>query len=92
MLRRRDSRELTLINLANFVEDEMTLVNNPLHSREPVSQYPDKGPTREGQRGDTRKFHTMATKADNSSEGTQKGNKMSNERNYPVCGEKHDIK
>ena len=58
LLKRKDSREPTLINLANFVEDEMTPVNNPLHSREAVSQYPDKGPMREGQRGDTRKFHT----------------------------------
>ena len=90
LLRRRDSREPTLIDLANFVEDEMTLVNDPLYSREAVSQYLEKGPTRQGQRGDRRKFHTMATKTDNSSESTQKGNKTSNERTCPVCGEKHD--
>ena len=91
LLRRRDSREPTLIDLANFVEDEMTLVNDPLYSREAVSQYLEKGPTRQGQRGDRRKFHTMATKTNNSSESMQKGNKMSNERTCPVCGEKHDI-
>ena len=33
LLRRRDSREPTLIDLSNFVEDEMTLVNYPLYSR-----------------------------------------------------------
>ena len=41
-LRRRDSREPTLIDLANFVEDKMTLVNDPPYSREPVSQYLEK--------------------------------------------------
>ena len=46
LLRRRDSREPTLIDFANFVEDEMTLVNDPLYSREAVSQYLEKGPTR----------------------------------------------
>ena len=91
LLRRMDSRGPTLMGLANFVEDEMKLVNDPLYSREAVSQYLGKRPTRQGQRGDRRKFHTMATKTDNSSEVTQKGNKTSNERTCPVCGEKHDI-
>ena len=68
LLRRMDSREPTLIDLANFVEDEMTLVNDPLYSREAVSQYLEKGPARQGHRGDRRKFHAMATKTDNSSE------------------------
>ena len=88
MLRRRDSREPTLIDLANFVEDEMTVVNDPLYSREVVSQYLWKGPTRQG---DRRKSHTIVTKTDNSSENTQKGNTMSSERTCPVCGQKHDI-
>ena len=35
-LRRRDSREITLIDLAKFVEDEMTLVNGPPYYREAV--------------------------------------------------------
>ena len=91
LLRRMDSREPTPIDLANFVEDEMTLVNDPLYSREAVSQYVEKGPTRQGHRGDRRKFHAMATKTDNSSEDLQKGNKASSERTCPVCGERHDI-
>ena len=33
----------------------------------------------------------MASKADNSSERTQRGNKMSNERTCIVCLEKYDI-
>ena len=86
-----NSREPILIDLANFVEDEMTLVSDPLYSREAVSQYCEKGPTRQGHRGDRRKFHAMATKTDNSSEDLQKGNKASSERTYPVCGERHDI-
>ena len=68
LLRRMDSRQRTLIDLSNFVEDEMTLVNDPLSSREAGSQYLEKGPTRQVHRGDRRKFHAMATKTDNSSE------------------------
>ena len=34
----------------------------------------------------------MVPKTENSSEGTQKGNKTINERTCSVCGEKHDIK
>ena len=33
----------------------------------------------------------MAIKTENSSEGTQKANKASNERTSPECGGKHDI-
>ena len=91
LLRRMDSREPTPIDLANFVEDEMTLVNDPLYSRETVSQYLEKGPTRQGHRGDSRKFHAMVTKTDNSSKDLQQGNKTSMERTCPVCGKRHDI-
>ena len=91
LLRRRDSREPTFIDLANFVEDEITLVSDPLYSREAVSQYLEKRPTRQGHREDRRKFHAMATKTNNSSEGLQKGNKMSSKRTCSMCVEKHDI-
>ena len=91
LLRRRDSRETVLTDLSNFFEDEMTLVNDPLYSREAASQYLEKGPTRQGHRGDRRKFHAMATKTDNSAEDLQKGNKPSSERTCPVCSERHDI-
>ena len=65
LLRRRDSREPTLIDLTNFVVDEMTLVNDLLYSREAVSQYLEKGPTRQGHRGDRSKFRAMTIKRDN---------------------------
>ena len=67
-----NSREPTLIDFANFVEDEMTLVNDPRYSRKTVSQYLEKGPTRKRHRGDRRKFHAMTTKTDNSSKDLQK--------------------
>ena len=86
-LRKRDAREPTLIDLAIFVESEMTLVNDPFYCREAVSQYFEERPTRQGHRGDRRKFHTMASKTDNSSEGWQKGNKTNNEKTCPVCSE-----
>ena len=90
MLRSKDSREPKLIDFSNFVEDEMTLVNDELYSSETASHYLKKRPTKQGQRGEKRKLHTIFTKTDRSSEGTQKGNKMSNEQTCPVCGEKHD--
>ena len=68
LLRRKDSREPTLIDLANFIEDDMTLVNDPLYSREAVSQFLEKCTTKQGHRGDRRKFRTTATNTDTSSE------------------------
>ena len=68
LLRRKDSREPTLIDLANFIEDDMTLVNDPLYSREAVSQFLEKGTTKQDHRGDRRKFRTTATNTDTSSE------------------------
>ena len=41
-MRRKHSREPQLFDLINFVEDEMTLVNDPLYSRDAVSQYIEK--------------------------------------------------
>ena len=41
-MRRMHSREPRLFDLANFVEDEMTLVSDPLYSRDAVSQYTEK--------------------------------------------------
>ena len=35
-------REPVLINLTNFIEDEMVLVNDSLFSREAVGQYEEK--------------------------------------------------
>ena len=35
-------REPGLIDLTNFIEDEMVLVNDPLFSREAVGQYEEK--------------------------------------------------
>ena len=75
-LRRKGSREPTLIDLDNLAEDEKTLFSEPLYSMEAASQYLEKGPTRQDYRGHRRKFHTIATKTDNSSEGSQKGTKQ----------------
>ena len=38
------SKEPQLIDLTNFVEDEMTLVNDTLYSRDAVSQYVERAP------------------------------------------------
>ena len=38
-IRRTETREPELLDLTNFIEDEMILVSNPLFSRETVGQY-----------------------------------------------------
>ena len=75
-----------------FVENGRALVLDLLCSREAVSQYLEKGTTRQGLRGDRRKPHTMTTKTENSSESTQKGNKRCNETTCPVCSENMILK
>ena len=41
-IRKVQMREPVLINLTNFIEDEMVLVNDTLFSREAVGQYEEK--------------------------------------------------
>ena len=41
-IRRRYSRELDFANLIHFVEDEATLMKDPLFSKEALSEYIDK--------------------------------------------------
>ena len=41
-IRKAQMREPGLIDLTNFIKDEMVLVNDPLFSREAVGQYEDK--------------------------------------------------
>ena len=41
---RTETREPGLLDLTNFTEDEMILVNDPLFSRQAVSQYDEKPP------------------------------------------------
>ena len=87
LLRRR---EPTLIDLANFAEDEIILVNDPLYSKQAVSQYLEKGPTRQRQRGG-RKNSIQWPPKQTIHQKVYKREKLSNERTCPVCCEKHDI-
>ena len=41
-IRKNQTREPGLLDLTNFIEDEMNLVNGPLFSREAVGQFEDK--------------------------------------------------
>ena len=41
-IRKNQTREPGLLDLTNFIEDKMNLVNDPLFSREAVGQYEDK--------------------------------------------------
>ena len=52
-------REPGLIDLTNFIEDEMVLVNDPLFSREAVGQYGEK-PLKQKSRSTKYKFQTLS--------------------------------
>ena len=54
-------REPRLIDLTNFIEDEMALVNNPLFSREAVDQHEEK-PLKQSSRSTKHKFLTHVIK------------------------------
>ena len=46
-IRRTDTRELELLDLTNFNEDEMIIVNDPLFPKEAVGQYDQETPRRQ---------------------------------------------
>ena len=76
-------RELGLIDLTNFTEDEMVLVNDPLFSREAVGQYEEK-PFKQQSKSTKYKFQTHVIKEAGDSEKRDKAK-------CPICDE-HDIK
>ena len=75
-------RELGLIDLTNFTEDEMVLVNDPLFSREAVGQYEEK-PLKQQSRSTKHKFQTHVIKEAGDSGKRDKAK-------CPICDE-HDI-
>ena len=88
-LRRKYSKESQLIDRTNFVEDEMTLVNDLLYSRDAVSQYVERVP-RYSEKRERKRFNAMATVADNSCNLSQdKSNNVASK--VEVCHENHDI-
>ena len=91
-LRRKYSKQLQLIGLANVFEDEITLVNDPLYSRDAISQYVDRAP-RQSEKRVRKKFDAMATAADNSCNMSHdKSNKVASKVEMcPMCNENHDI-
>ena len=64
-LQREYSKEPQLIDLTNFFEDEMTLINDLLYPHKTVSQYVDRAP-RYSKKKKRKKFNAIATVADNS--------------------------
>ena len=76
-------REPGLIDLTNFIEDEMVLVNDPLFSREAVGQYEEK-PFKQQNRSTKHKFQTHVIKETGES-GKRDQVKCS------VCDDHHDI-
>ena len=85
-MRRMHSREPRLFDLANFVEDEMTLVSVPLYFRDAVSQYIEKN----------QKFIKLERFTVNTVKAEEVGkvdisNKLEVGDRCPVCNENHDI-
>ena len=91
-LRRKYSKEPQLIDLTNVVEGEMTLVNDPLYSRDAVSQYVERVP-RYSEKRERKRFNAMATVGDNSCNlSRDKSNKVASKVEVcPMCNENHDI-
>ena len=81
-MRKVQMREPGLIDLTNFIEDEMVLVNDPLFSREAVGQYEEK-PLKQQSRSTKHKFQTHVIKEAGDSGKRDKAK-------CPICDE-HDI-
>ena len=82
-IRKTEMREPGLIDLTNFIEDEMVLVNDPLFSREAVGQYEEK-PLKQQSRSTKNKFQTHVIKEAGDSGKRDKAK-------CPICDEHHDI-
>ena len=79
-IRKNQAREHGLLDLTNSIEDEMTLVNDPLFSREAVRQYQDK-PLKPHK---PKKIQSSAIKETS-------GNKKRKTSKCPICEGQHDI-
>ena len=84
-IRRTETREPELLDLTNFIEDEMILVNDPLFSREAVGQYDEK-PPRPQKFQKHQKIHTYAITKDAVDEREVTQAKTGN---CPVCEKGH---
>ena len=85
-MRMMHSREPWLFDLANFVEDEMTLVSDALYSRDAVSQYIEKN-----QKFIKSKRFTVNTVKAEEVGKVDISEKLKVGDRCPVCNENHDI-
>ena len=79
-IRKNHARETGLLNLTNFFEGEMTIVNDPLFSREAVGQYIDK-PLKPHK---PKKIQIYGIKETS-------GNRKTETSKCPICEGQHDI-
>ena len=79
-IRITQTRERRLLDLTNFIEDEMTLVNNPLFSREAVRQF-------EGKSLKPHKPKNIQSYVIKEASG----NKNTDTSKCPICEGEHDI-
>ena len=85
-MRRMHSREPQLFHLANFVEEEMTLVSDPLYSRDAVSQYVEKN-----QKFIISKRFTVNRVKTEELGKVDISKKLKVGNRCPLCNENHDI-
>ena len=85
-MRRMHSKELQLFDLATFVEDEMTLLSDPLYSRDAVSQYIEKN-----QKFIKSKRFTVNTVKAEELGKVDISKKLKVGNRCPLCSENHDI-
>ena len=91
-LQKISSKGPQVIDLTNFFEDKMTLVNDPLYSRGAVGQYVIRAP-RCNEKRERKRFTTMETVTDNSCNiSYDTSNKVASKvEMYPMCNKNHDI-
>ena len=77
---------MSIFDLANFVENEMTLVSDPLYSRDAVSQYIEKN-----QKFIKSKRFTFSTVKAEKLGKVDISKKLKVGNRCPVCNENHDI-
>ena len=85
-MRRIHSMEPQLFDLANYIEDKMTLVSDPLYSKDAVSQYIEKN-----QKFIKSKRYTVSTVKAEELEKVHICKKFKVGNRGTVCNENHDI-
>lgn len=80
-----------MLDLTNFVKDEMILINDSFYISDAVSQFLGKVTIRKNWRSGRKNFNAMAAKSKNKIEVTDQksSNTKANRETSLVCGKRH---